>query len=152
MTTYRQALQRETDKRYDFTSSTGSSAAYAIGYCAGWKEMADYGTAAWDKTLKDGLERAIEEKRPHQAKYHIDGYATAAEAHACYRQYELDNELEFKTLPMKEAETLHKCQAPECEEFTAGTAFLGQYTHFHLCDTHRNREAVEAILNKKSAP
>lgn len=148
MTTYRQALRRESDKRYDFTSSTGSSAAYAIGYCAGWKEMSDYGTAAWDKNLKESLERSIEERRPHQAKYHTDGHATEAEACACYRQYELDNELEFKTKPVEEADQLHRCKADGCKEFTAGIALLGQYTHFYLCDGHRNRAEVEKLIEK----
>lgn len=149
MTTYYQALQRESDKRYDYTSSTGSTQPHPIGYCAGWKEMVDYGTAAWDQMLKESLVRDIEEKRPFKDKFHRDGHATAAEAEACYRQYELDHHLHFETMPLEKAETLHRCKAPECGEFTAGIAFLGHHRHFYLCDTHRNRVTVEKLIAKK---
>ena len=150
MTTYYQALQRESDKRYDYTSSTGSTKPHPIGYCAGWKEMADYGTAAWDKTLKESLERDIEEKRPHKDKFHKDGHATAAEAEACYREYELDHHLDLRDVPTEKAESLHRCQGPECKEFTAGIAFLGHHRHFYLCDAHRNRETVKQLITKKA--
>ena len=154
MTTYHQALQRESDKRWDFTSSTGSSSAYPIGYCAGWKEPPGPEEAAkLDARLGRGfserLTKEIEAKREHQAKYHTDGHATAAEADACFRRYELDQELQFFTMPVEKAETLHRCQAPECKEFTAGLASLGQHRHFYLCDAHRNRDTVELLITKK---
>src|SRR5512134_1548152 len=88
MTTYRQALQRESDKRWDFTSSTGSTKAHPIGYCAGWRDVPSPEVAAdLDARLGAGfaerLAAEIEEKRQHQGKYHTDGHATAAEADAC---------------------------------------------------------------------
>jgi hypothetical protein len=151
MTTYIQALQRESDKRWDMTSGTGSSAAHAIGYCAGWREPATGEEAErLEKQLGSGfvesLNRDTEAKRPHQAKYHRDGHATAAEADACYQQYQLDNELEFYGKPTGKVDTLHACKRPGCSEFTAGMARLGQHRHFYLCDEHRNRETVEFIL------
>jgi hypothetical protein len=148
MTTYYQALQRKSDQRYDYTSSTGSTQPHPIGYCAGWKEMSDYGTAAWDKNLKESLERDIEEKRPFKDKFHSDGHATAAEAEACYRQYELDHQLRLHEAPA-EPDQLHRCKADGCKEFTAGVAFLGNHRHFYLCDAHRNRETVEKLITKK---
>lgn len=157
MTTYRQALQRESDKRYDFTSSTGSTQAHAVGYCAGWREPAAGEEATrLEKQFGPGfvqsLNLELEAKRQHQAKYHTDGHATAAEACACFHQYELDNELEFKTKPVDEATELHRCQAASCKEFTAGIAFLGQHRHFYLCDMHRNRDEVEKLVTKKDPP
>jgi hypothetical protein len=155
MTTYHQALQR-TDGRWDFTSSTGSTKPHPLGYCAGWKEppMGEE-SKRLEGQFGDGfvkrLTADIEAKRQHQAKYHSDGHATEREACDCFRQYELDNELEFRTMPKEQAETLHKCQAPECGEFTAGLASLGQYRHFYLCDAHRNRDVVEALASKRGA-
>lgn len=148
MTTYYQALQRKSDGKFDYTSSTGSTQPHPIGYCAGWKEMSDYGTAAWDKLLKESLARDIEEKRPFKDKYHAHGHATAAEAEACYRQYELDQLLRLEGPPAG-AESLHRCKAPECSEFTAGVAFLGNHLRFYLCDAHRTREVVEQLITKK---
>jgi hypothetical protein len=154
MTTYRQPLQRESDKRWDFTTSTGSTKASPIGYCAGWKEPPGPEEAAeLDARLGQGfaarIAEGIEEKRPHQAKYHTEGHATAEEACECYHAYELDNELEFKSIPNDQAATLHRCEAPDCKEHTAGVAFLGQYNHYYLCDAHRNRENVELVIAAK---
>lgn len=154
MTTYRQALQRESDKRWDFTSSTGSTKPRPIGYCAGWKEPPGPEEAAeLDKRLGEGfaerLTAEIEEKRPHQAKYHTTGHDSELEACSCYKQYELDNELVFKG-PPEDSRTLHRCEAAlGCGEYTAGIAFLGQYRHFYLCDVHRNRDEVQKIIFQK---
>jgi len=152
MTTYYQALRRQSDGRYDYTSCTGSTKPHPIGYCAGWKEITDYGTAAWDRLLKASLGRDIEEKRPFKNKFHTDGHATEREAINCYRQYELDHHLEFKDAPTEKANTLHRCQAPGCSEFTAGVAFLSHHRHFYLCDAHRNRETVERLVIKEDVP
>jgi hypothetical protein len=150
MTTYHQALKRQSDGRYDFTSSTGSSAAYPLGYCAGWKEPPTGEEAKrlerqFGKGFVERLSAEIEAKRPHQAKYHTDGHATAAEADECYQRYELDQELEFYG-PKLEPETMHKCRAPACGEFTAGLATLGRHRRLWLCEKHRNRETVELVL------
>lgn len=153
MTTFLQALPRESDKRWDYTSSTGSSSAHPIGYCAGWKEPptgeeAKRLEAQFGPGFVERLSKEIEAKRQFKGSYHTDGHATPAEAEACYRNYELDQELEFKTLPLKEADTLHRCMAPDCGEFTAGVAILGKYTRFHLCDKHRNRSTIEKMFVK----
>lgn len=66
MTAYYQPLQRQSDKRWDMTRGTGSSAAHAIGYCAGGC---------------GGCEGR--------------GHDTAAEASACYDGYQLDTGLYF---------------------------------------------------------
>lgn len=151
MTTYIQALQRESDKRWDMTSGTGSSAAHAIGYCAGWSEP-PAGEELKDLEVRTGagiakhIVEECEAKRPHQAKYHRGGHATAAEADACYQQYQLDNELQFYGTPTGKVDTLHACKCPGCSEYTAGMARLGQHRYFYLCDKHRNRDTVELIL------
>src|SRR6185503_14244261 len=93
------------------------------------------------------IAESMEKKRPFQAKYHTEGHADAAEACECYKQYELDHELEFKTLPLEKADTLHKCQSAGCPEYTAGIALLGQHRHFYLCDEHRNRAEVEKLIS-----
>lgn len=156
MTRYLQALQKESTKRWDFTSSTGSSGAYPLGYCAGWKEPpADDEALELDSRLGSGFSKRlaedIEKKRPFKDKYHTDGHATEAEACACYREYELDQELEFKDLPREKADTLYRCQGPDCEEFTAGAGILGHRV-FRLCPAHQNRATVELLLAKKDEP
>lgn len=150
MTTYIQALQRESDRRWDKTSGTGSTKPHAIGYCAGWKEPATGEEAVrlerqFGPGFVERMNADIEARREHQAKYHTDGHATAAEADECYQRYELDQELNFYA-PRTEPDSLHKCRAPGCSEFTAGLATLGQHRNMWLCDKHRNREAVELIL------
>lgn len=149
MTRYLQALKR-LDGRWDFTSSTGSSAPYPLGYCAGWREAptgeeADKLRSSTGQWLVDKLASDIEERRPFADRYHTEGHATAAEADECYRQYQLDHELEFHEAPT-EPGTLHRCQGHGCREYTAGVAFYGQHQHFYLCDVHRNRETVEALV------
>lgn len=157
MTRYLQALQKESTKRWDFTSSTGSSGAYPLGYCAGWKEPPEGEEAQQlDARLGAGFSKRlaedIEKKRPFKDKYHTEGHATEAEACACYREYELDHELEFHDLPRAKADTLHRCEGPGCEEFTAGIGSLGQHRFFHLCPAHQNRATVEQLIAKKDEP
>lgn len=153
MTTYRESLPRQHDGRWDYTAGTGSSPARAIGYCAGWQDPPGAEEAArLDGRLGEGfalrLTADIEKKRPHQAKYHVDGHATSGEACACYREYELDNELEFKSKPTEEVSTLYRCAVSRCSEFTAGVALLGR-RHWPLCDLHRNRETVEKLAREE---
>lgn len=152
MTTYHQALKRARDGRFDFTSSTGSSAPHPIGYCAGWKEPAtgeeaERLTKQFGPDFVEHLNADIEAKREHQAKYHTDGHATEDEAHNCYRRYLLDQELELRD-PPESPGSLHKCQAPGCGAYTAGEARLGHGypRRFYLCDAHRSRETVEALV------
>ncbi len=146
MTTYYEARQRDSDKRWDFTSSTGSGGTCPIGYCAGWREMTAHDVARFGEGFAQSLHNEIEAKRVHQAKYHKDGHATAEEACACYREWELDNDLKFFTKPIEEAKELHRCA--ECQEFTAGLACLGQHRNWYLCDAHRNRETVEKLARE----
>lgn len=149
MTRYLQALKR-LDGRYDFTSSTGSSAPYALGYCAGWREAptgedAEKLKRSMGQWLVDQLAVDIEAKRAFASRYHTSGHGSAGEADECYRQYQLDHELEFHDAPTV-PDTLHKCQEPGCMAYTEGIAFFGQHQHFYLCNSHRTREVVEALV------
>lgn len=153
MTTYYQPLQRESDRRWDYTSGTGSGGTCPIGYCAGWKEPPDGDECGrLDAQFGPGfalrLSADIEKRREHQAKYHTNGHEAAAEAGACYRQWELDNDLKLYAKPIEEAKELHRCVADGCGEFTAGLACLGQHRNWYLCDAHRNRDVVEKLASK----
>lgn len=70
MTTYYPPLQRQSDRRWDMTRGTGSTPAYAIGYCAG-------GCGGCDGK----------------------GHDTAEEASACYDAWRLDTLLSFHEDP-----------------------------------------------------
>lgn len=74
------------------------------------------------------------------------GHATPEEAREHYRQWQLDN-ARFSDGSEK-ADTLHRCDAEGCEEYTMGTAELhgGTRRAFFLCEKHRNRDALEEIL------
>lgn len=149
MTQYFRALKR-LDGRWDYTSSTGSSAQYPRGYCAGWREApigeeAEKLKRSTGQWLVDQLAVDIEAKRAFASRYHTNGHETCGEADECYRQYRLDHELEFHEAPTV-PDTLHKCQGPGCLEYTAGVAFFGQHRHFYLCETHRTREVVEGLV------
>lgn len=151
MTRYLQPLKR-VDGRWDYTSSTGSSDPYPLGYCAGWKEPPTGEEAArlnarFGSDFVESLTYEIEAVRSHQHLFHGEGHATAAEAIACYRGYQLDHELELLG-PDPEARTLHRCQGPDCREYTSGCAILGHgYSrNFYLCDAHRNRETLEGLV------
>ena len=70
MTTYYQPMQRASDRRWDYTSSTGSTSPRPIGYCCGG-----------------------------DAPYHSDGHTTAEEAEACFRKYEAETQLRAHDAP-----------------------------------------------------
>lgn len=105
------AAQRELDGRFDYVCGNQRTGTYPIGYCAGWKEVKDFGSVG---ILTAGLSSEIEGLRPHQEKYHRDGHATEAEACECYRRYLLDTRLRLRdpALLARQPDTLHKCQAP----------------------------------------
>ncbi|HYQ47132.1 MAG TPA: hypothetical protein VER11_34415 [Polyangiaceae bacterium] len=154
MTTYLRPLQR-TDGRWDYTSGTGSSSPYPIGYCAGWRgpasgEARERLVRQFGEGFVKQMDADTEALRAHQAKYHTDGHATAAEAHECHCRYQLDNELELEARSKDSAPTLHRCAATGCGEFTASFAKMGQFKRFWLCDMHLTREAFEALLKGDS--
>lgn len=150
MARYYQALQRQSDKRWDMTvSSDDEGWAHAIGYCAGWKGDPDEAEKErlnnmFGEGFSDRLAAEIEPKRQFIDKFHKDGHATSEEAHACYRQYELDCELRFYESKSEQ----RKCQV--CEAWTTHRAELGDfYREFVLCESHATRENVKAVRDKE---
>lgn len=137
------ARQRESDGRWDYTNRN-STGTYALGYCAGWRELDhEHLGKIFGVDRLPWFEQDLEKRRAHQGKYHADGHATAGEADACYRQYQLDNELRLHD-PPADPDALHKCAV--CGTFTAGMAEIGEHWHRHLCDAHRTREAVAGLF------
>jgi hypothetical protein len=150
MTTWYRPLQRDRDKRWDYTSSTGSRGAWAIGYCHAWREWTAETITETPGLGPELVKRILADQevdRRHQAKYHADGHATAHEAEICYAHYRIDNELELRDPPADPA-SLHKCAI--CGAFTAGSAlFRGGFPHVeYFCDAHRTREHVEPYYLK----
>jgi hypothetical protein len=123
---YYAARQRATTKKWDYICMNDGQR-WAVGYCSG-----KYPTVQDDESLE------------HRECYHEDGHETAEEARECYKRYMLDNRLH---LDGKMANQQMRCQVEQCDAWTQGTARLGGYTSFTLCDEHRNRETVEKLYD-----
>lgn len=139
---YYQALQRESDKRWDYTK-TNDGRTRPTGYCAGWHEWQDL--PVWSDE-ENAHHRAEWEQKvvPYKAKYHSDGHAVAEEAVECYRQYELDQDLR---LGIRDETAQGKCAV--CEEWTQLRAMVGMW-QCPLCEAHNNREEVEKLYEGAS--
>lgn len=143
-------LQRQSDKRWDMTVSSDEEGwAHAIGYCAGWKGDPDEAERErlekmFGEGFADRLAAELEPLRQHQAKFHRDGHATAEEAYACYKQYELDTKLRFWESKSEQK----KCQI--CEAWTTHRAELGEFhREFFLCLEHATRENVVLVMEEQ---
>lgn len=80
---------------------------------------------------------------PFRDKYHNDGHDSESGACNCYREFQLDQHLEF-TLG-EESDTQKKCQI--CGLWTIGQAMIrGEgFRYWHLCPDHQAREFVEKL-------
>jgi hypothetical protein len=89
----------------------------------------------------------VAEHERFKGKYHAGRHKTAVEAVNCHREYELDRLRFFdeKDLPNK-PDTLHKCQAEGCEEYTVSFADIPPSRHWLLCSKHLNRKTVEVLF------
>lgn len=146
MTAYFQVLQRESDKRWDYTRSTGSTKPHPIGYCGGW---------VYDRLLagmnekdphREMLVREMQEREPFKAKYHSDGHATAEEAEHCHDTYLLDTALVFRRSETEQ----HRCVV--CNAWAQNLADIrGENVgpHHWLCDEHASRDAYEPAFRKR---
>lgn len=141
------ARQRKSDQRWDYTTSNDGRG-HAIGYCAGWREpVRDDYVRIFGESRADACIAEFEAvHRPHQAKYHADGHATAEEACECYKRYRLDCELTFLEDNPK-ASSQHRCKAAGCDVFTSGRAKVGAYNVWPLCAEHRTREVVALLFD-----
>jgi len=148
MTAYYQPLQRERDKRWDMTRSTGSSGPHPIGYCCGWHEPArEVLEKTWGPNghMVDAVLRDYDRLRPFKDKYHEDGHATAEEASACWDDYRLDNELEFTT----SVDTMKKCGCCGAWTPTVGYFRGAFYEETPLCSQHTNRDGMAEAIKKR---
>lgn len=145
------ARAKESTGRWDYTI-THDGATWPTCYCAGrfetvWPETPTNAALAAFGSL-EAYQLARETRQAHAAKYHDDGHATAAEACACYKTFVLDHEIRF--VPdggAGEVDTLHRCQAPGCTEYTGGGAvWSGTSRQFNLCAAHRTREVVDGLI------
>ena len=140
---YYEALQRQTDKRWDYTRRNDGHVT-PVGYCRGWTEGTEEELV---HRLGDDMGKMAhasqEERRDHQDRYHDDGHETAEEARECYKRYLLDNHvnLEFGTT----RNTQQRCQVEGCENWTQTAAMVDHRT-YDLCDDHRNLEALEGLV------
>lgn len=152
MTTFYEALPRESDKRYDMTARSGSMPAHPIGYCAGWSEENPWRKSElvtstdYAENMAAMWEQEQAKRLPFKDKYHTDGHATPAEAITCWRQWGVDQRLTFQMLPDEQ----RKCA--ECETWTQGVAtFTGVFAYrgpIFLCLPHQTQEIVLKHLDR----
>jgi hypothetical protein len=107
------------------------------------RQLAD-GTGWHYTRMNDGQVWALGGCREHH-----DGHATEDEARDCYTRWLLDNRLflDGRGGP----DTLHRCQWEGCETFTDRIAQVNpadMTAMWFLCDDHRDREHVAALLGR----
>lgn len=103
--------------RYRYVSSNRRTGTHATGYCHS------------DPENEGGL---------------CPGHGSPEEAYAHQKAHDLDKTLRFRE-DAPDPLTQYRCEAPECNAFTSGSASVGAYYHVSLCAEHRNRETVEQI-------
>lgn len=126
--------QREKDKRWDYCCEN-DGIIWPVGYCRAYKDLAD-DPLVGDMMRKDELEL----KRSLQHKHHTGGHASPEEAQACFREYQLDQNLR---LSFTHPDTQFRCQV--CGEWTQLYAQVGHLTTYDLCAQHNNRAEVEKL-------
>lgn len=140
---YYEALQRQTDKRWDYTRRNDGHV-IPVGYCRGWDESTREELVEQHGTDRGEMfHQAQEERRVHQDRYHDDGHETAEEACECYKRYLLDNRVNFEFGTTED--TQHRCEVEGCENWTQKVAMVDHRT-YNLCDEHRNMEALEGLV------
>lgn len=72
------------------------------------------------------------------------GHETEDEAREHARQYLLDHLKMVGENPR--ADSQHRCDEPQCQEFTSGGVHAPWGRHWTLCEKHRTRATVEALL------
>lgn len=131
---YYAARQRESDKRWDYTCMN-DKVVWPIGYCRPYKDLEG---DPWVGQMVNP--EYLEKARSFAHKHHDTGHATAEEAQACYREYQLDQHLD---LHRKHLDTQFKCLI--CGEYTEEFAEV-DHTTFVLCEKHNSREEVEKLF------
>src|SRR5260221_6767726 len=129
---YDEPRQRESDRRWDYTSMN-DRVIHPIGYCHA------YNPPSPDDWLYQTSKDYWDDLAQHKDKFHIDGHATPEEASDCYRQYLLDNRLDFN----RRMDVYRPCQI-YCA-LTNLHVYVDGWSKAILCVQHQNRESVEAL-------
>ena len=133
---YYKPLQRESDKRWDYTVSNKRTGTYGIGYCRSWKEF-----QPGSYMTKEMCEQENKKFELFVSKFHMNGHASYDEACACYKEYLLDHTMDARVLPSQQ----HKCLV--CGEWTQQIVEVGGCHLFNLCEAHSSREEVSKLFN-----
>lgn len=133
--------QRTDDGRWRMTVSSDEEGwCHAVGYCRPHKALTP--TAGYISQEMCDAENARTE--PFKHKYHDDGHATEAEAAACYREWELDQDVHKHVF----STTQKKCA--ECGEWTSHVVEIGLHL-VTLCEKHQDREMIKKHAFKREA-
>jgi hypothetical protein len=140
---YKDARQRKTDLRWDYTNHNNRTGTGPIGYCGGWAEFSEETIQMFYPGGRESphFQKEDEARRRFKDKYHSDGHATKEEAYACYKEYCLDHEL---VLDLRMSGEQRPCKV--CGAWTQGLARVGAMRYFTLCDEHRTREEVAKLF------
>lgn len=128
---YLRVLQREKDKRFDFTCQWDRQI-FPVGYCREWRD--------WDEATRTLQPEAYKKYVADKHKYHSNGHATKQEAADCYRSYLLDTHC---SLNRKNENVQYKCQI--CGEYTELFASIEDQT-FILCKEHNTMFELEKLF------
>jgi hypothetical protein len=147
-----EALQKKSTSRWDYTLRTDDpkSGPHPVGYCAGWPGDWTSGDPAKDEEIivaayrsREAYEAFLRREEPLKGKYHRDGHATAEEACACHRAFQLDHDLHF----YEEPQTYRPCV--ECGTLTTARGGLQNCMSprsVPLCPAHQSRELADKHL------
>ena len=128
---YYEPKQRKSDGKWDYTRN-----GLAAGYCQNFKPIEKESVEQF--RISDEL---VEKHNGCADKYHTNGHDSADEACECYKQYQLDYQLQ---LDHEDKNQQRKCEV--CGEWTTKFAML-DCSLFHLCDKHRTRDEVEKLYS-----
>lgn len=136
---YRNASQRASDKRWDYTL-TNDGRTRPIGYCVGLERALKIANVPLHGEAVDPPVTA--ETLPHADRYHADGHETAEEACSCYAEYQVDHHAKFR---IDDSERTGKSDCAECGGLTRDSVEVGFGVprRVPLCrEHHHDRETV----------
>ena len=152
MAEWYEALAKKSTARFDMTRRTDDppGGPHPVGYCAGWPGDWTSGDAEVDERAiltayrsREAYEAFLRREEPLRAKYHTDGHATAEEAFACHREFQLDHDLRFHEDP----QAYRPCA--ECGTLTTARGGLQNCMASRsvpLCPAHHDRAMVAKHL------
>ena len=133
--------QRQHDRRWDYVCQDRQGT-YPIGYCHKYREwLPSHILIASDAWRAEESKRLNEKYSKLRHNFHEDGHATAEEAVACYRKYQLDTQLRFSDKPDENEQ--RRCEI--CKEWTQHAGWLEE-KYWALCKNHQNRASIERLF------